>query len=394
MHMNIEKVMRSPIGDVTAPARARPHCRSAIRTLVVLLGTVGATALPPVYAQAPQERPAPVEIARAEVRELAPSVHATGIVRSRAAADLAAAVAGRLQWVAEPGTAVTAGQVVARLDTRELSLARAEQAARVKRAEVNLQALERELTRLRASGNAVPRFNVDQAQANRDIAEADLQVARALLAQTNDQLSRSRLTAPFAGVVSDRVHRAGEEVGRGEVIARIVNPDELEIRMFVPLRHVRAVQPGHEVDVVGDNREFTAKVSSIVPAGDPRTQSFEVLIKAPPVDGLLAAGNTVQVRLPLGEPQRRLSVPRDALVIRADGLYIVKLNGEQRAERVPVKAGVADGDWIAVDGTLKAGDSVVVRGAESLRGSEKLDVVGVFEAEPKRLSLQAPKPDA
>ena len=72
---------------------------------------------------------------RAEVRELAPSVQATGIVRSRAAADLAAAVNGRLQFVAEPGTAVTAGQVVARLDTREMSLARAEQAARVKRAQ-------------------------------------------------------------------------------------------------------------------------------------------------------------------------------------------------------------------------------------------------------------------
>ena len=358
---------------------------------LVAAGTGVAT---PAFAQAPPERPSPVEIARAEVRELAPSVHATGLVRSRDAADLAAAVGGRLQWVAEPGTAVTAGQVVARLDTRELSLARAEQAARVKRAEVNLQALERELTRLRASGNAVPRFNVDQAEANRDIAEADLQVARALLAQTNDQLARSRLTAPFAGVVSERVRRAGEEVGRGEVIARIVNPDELEIRMFVPLRHVRAVQPGHEVEVVADDREFTAKVSSIVPAGDPRSQSFEVLIKAPPVEGLLAAGNTVQVQLPLGEPQRRLSVPRDALVIRADGLYIVKLNGEQRAERVAVKAGVADGDWIAVDGTLKAGESVVVRGAENLRGNEKLDVVGVFEQEPKRLSLQAVKPGA
>ena len=362
--------------------------------LVMALVAAAAGVVTPAFAQAPPERPSPVEIARAEVRELAPSVHATGVVRSRAAADLAAAVAGRLQWVAEPGAAVNAGQVVARLDTRELSLARAEQAARVKRAAVSLQALDRELTRLRASGNAVPRFNVDQAEANRDIAEADLQVARALLAQTDDQLSRSRLTAPFAGVVSDRVRRAGEEVARGEVIARIVNPDELEIRMFVPLRHVRAVQAGHEVDVVADDREFTARVSSIVPAGDPRSQSFEVLIKAPPVEGLLAAGNTVNVRLPLGEPQRRLSVPRDALVIRADGLYIVKLNGEQRAERVAVKAGVADGDWIAVDGTLKAGESVVVRGAESLRGNEKLDVVGVFEAEPKRLSLQASKPDA
>ncbi len=342
----------------------------------------------PMLAQAQQDRPSPVQVAQAQIRELAPSVRATGIVRSRAAADLAAAVAGRLQWVAELGTAVALGQLVARLDTRELALARAGQAARVKRAQVSLTALDREFTRLRASGNAVPRFNVDQAESNRDLAEADLQVARAELAQTDDQLARSRLTAPFAGVVADRVRRAGEEVGRGDVIARIVDPDELEIRLFVPLRHVRSVQPGAEVDVVADQREFTARVSRIVPAGDPRSQSFEVLVKAPAVDGLLTAGNTVQVRLPLGEPQRRLSVPRDALIIRADGLYVVRMSAERRAQRVPVKAGVADGDWIAVDGTLRAGDTVVVRGGETLLGDEKLDVVGVFEEETRRLSLQ------
>jgi RND family efflux transporter MFP subunit len=321
-----------------------------------------------------------VEIARAEVRELAPSVRATGIVRSRAAADLAAAVGGRLEWVAEPGTAVKAGSVVARLDARELELARAEQAARAKRAQVNLVALDRELARLRASGNAVPRFNVDQAESNRDLAEADLQVARAALAQTDDQLARTKLTAPFDGVVSERVRRSGEEVARGEVIARIVNPDELEIRLFVPLRHVRAIQPGHVVDVTAESREFTATVSSIVPAGDPRTQSFEVLVRAPPVDGLLAAGTTVQVRLPLGDPQQRLSVPRDALIIRAEGLYVVRVDRAERAERVPVQAGVADGDWIAVSGTLSAGDRVVVRGGETLRGKEKVEVVGILEA--------------
>jgi RND family efflux transporter MFP subunit len=230
---------------------------------------------------------------------------------------------------------------------------------------------------------------VDQAQSNRDIAEADLQVARAELAQTDDQLARSRLTAPFAGVVAERVRRAGEEVGRGEVIARIVNPDELEIRLFVPLRHVRAVQPGAEVEVTGEEREFTARVASIVPAGDPRSQSFEVLVDAPRVDGLLAAGSTVRVRLPLGAPQRRLSVPRDALVIRADGLYVVRMSPQKRAERVPVKAGVADGEWIAVDGGLRAGDTVVVRGAETLSGNEMLDVVGVLEStgERQRVSL-------
>ncbi len=330
-------------------------------------------------APAQDRPPASVQVAKAQVRELAPAVRAAGLVRSRASADLAASVAGRLQWVAEAGTTVAAGALVARLDTRELSLARAEQAARVNRASVNLKSLDRELERLRASGNAVSRFNVDQALSNRDLAAADLDVARALLAQTDDQLARSRITAPFAGVVSDRVRRAGEEVARGEVIARLVNPDELEIRLFVPLRHVRAIRPGHVVEVTADGRTFTAAVSSIVPAGDPRSQSFEVLVKAPSVDGLLAAGNTVQVELPLGEPQRRLSVPRDALIIRAEGLYVYRVSNELRAERVDVKAGIADGEWIAVDGKLAAGDEVVVRGGELLRGNEKVQIVGVFE---------------
>ena len=352
---------------------------SVVAALMALAG-------PAVLAQ--ERPPASVLVAKAQVRELAPSVHAAGLVRSRASADLAASVGGRLQWVAEAGTAVAAGALVARLDTRELALARAEQAARVNRAAVNLKSLEREVERLRASGNAVSRFNVDQAQSNRDLAAADLEVARALLAQTDDQLGRSRITAPFAGIVSDRVRRAGEEVARGEVVARLVNPDELEIRLFVPLRHVRAIRPGHVVDVTSDGRHFTAAVSSIVPAGDPRSQSFEVLVKAPNVEGLLVAGNTVQVVLPLGEPQRRLSVPRDALVIRAEGLFVYRVSPELRAERVAVTSGTADGAWIAVDGKLSPGDQVIVRGAELLRGDEKVQVVGVFEDEaaPQRVA--------
>ena len=341
---------------------------------LVLRALLGA--MLPVQAQ---ERPASVRVAKAQLRQLAPVVNAAGTERSRSAADLAAAVGGQLLWVAEPGTPVEAGDRVASLDTRELALVRNEQAARVTRARVNLESLDRELARLKASGSAVPRFNVDQAESDRDLAKADLDVARALLAQTDEQLQRSRITAPFAGVISDRVRRAGEEVARGEIVARLVNPDELEIRLFVPLRHVRAVQPGQVVKVRAERKEFTAKVSRIVPAGDPRSQSFEVLVQAPKVEGLLAPGNTVQVELPLGQPQRRLAVPRDALVIRADGLYVYRVDAEQRAERVSVEAGVADGDWIGIDGPLQPGDQVIVRGAELLRGNEKLQIIGVFE---------------
>lgn len=359
------------------------------RSRIKLAGVLAALLVVTPAAAFAQERPSAVVVAHAQIRQLAPVVNATGIVQSRAAADLAAAVAGRLEWVAEPGTVAEAGEMVARLDTGELSLARAEQAARVTRAEVNMKNLDRELERLKASGPAVSRFDVDQARSNRDLAEADLQVARALLAQTDDRLARSKLSAPFRGVVSNRTRRAGEEVARGETVLRLVNPDELEIRLFVPLRHVRAIRPGHVVNVTAEQRHFTASVSTIVPAGDPRSQSFEVLVKAPPVEGLLAPGNTVQVELPLGEPLTQLAVPRDAIVIRAEGLYVYRVGDEQRAERIEVRAGVADGDWIAVDGALEAGDQVIVRGAELLRGNEKLQIVGLFQDQ-RQLAVKEP----
>jgi RND family efflux transporter MFP subunit len=352
----------------------------AVRTvLTVLTGSLFVAIA--AAAQAQQQRAAAVEVTHAEVRQLAPSVRATGVVQSRAAADLAAAVAGRLEWVADPGTFVEANAVVARIDVTDQRLARAEQSARATRAEVNLRSLERELERLRQSGEAVPRFELDQAQSNRDLAAADLQVAQALVAQTDEQLARSSLHAPFAGVVSERVKRTGEEVARGEVVARLVNPDELEIRLFVPLRHVRAVRVGDVVDVTADGRPLTAQVRAIVPAGDPRSQSFEVLVQVPSGAGVLAPGNTVDVQLPLGKPQELLAVPRDALVIRAEGVYVYRVNGDSKAERIVVKPGIADGDWVGVEGELKPNDQVIVRGAELLRGDETVQVVGVIQQE-------------
>lgn len=57
-----------------------------------------------------------------------------------------------------------------------------------------------------------------------------------------------------------------------------------------------------------------------------------------------------------------------------------RVGAEQRSERIAVEAGVADGDWIEVKGeSLKHGDAVVVRGGETLRGGEKLQVVGIYE---------------
>lgn len=321
--------------------------------------------------------PAAVETAPAEQRELAPRVTVTGQVRSRTSADLSVAVAGTLAWVAEPGARLARNGVVARLDTDELELQRLEQRARVKRGEINQAQLAREAARLEALGTAVSRIQLEQAEAARDLAAADLDIARATLKQIEERLSRAELRTPFPGVVAERLKRAGEEVSRGETVARMLDPETLEVRLFLPLRHVRAIRPGDTVKVRVDGSDASGKVRSIVPAGDARSQSFEVLVDLPSLrDTRLTSGSVVQVELPLGEPRALLAVPRDALIIRADGLAVYRVGPDHKARRIAVTTGVADGDWVAVEGLLSASDTVVVRGGENLHDGATVKIVG------------------
>jgi len=340
--------------------------KPASLSLLLLLVAAGASAQPPAPA---------VETAPVEKRELAPRITVTGQVRSRAAADLSASVAGRLAWVAEPGTRVGKNGVVARLDTDELKLQELELAARVKRGEINQASLAREAERLKGLGTAVSRMQLEQAEAARDLAAADLEIARATHSQMRDRLARAELRTPFGGVVSERMKRAGEEVARGEIVARLLDPETLEIRLFLPLRHVRAIKAGDTVKVMFDGGEGNARVRGIVPAGDPRSQSFEVLVDLPP-RGRLPSGSVIQVELPLGEPQSLLAVPRDALVIRADGLAVYRVGPDNKVQRLAVTTGIADGDWVAVEGMLLASDTVVVRGAENLHDGASVKIIG------------------
>lgn len=345
----------------------------------ILFFAAGLTLLAtPALAQTP--RPAAVQVARAELKSLAPSVTATGQVRSRAGADLAAGVAGRLAWVAEPGTRVARGAVVARIDLDELRLQQAEQVARVTRGELALRSSQREMERLRDAGDAVSKAQLNQAEDARDLAKADLSVARATLEQTLERVSRAELRAPFAGVVSDRLRREGEEVARGDIVARVSDPDHLEIRLFLPLRHVRALTAGDSVRVALDGRVASAKLRQIVPVGDARSESFEALIDAPSMDPPLAVGGSVRVELPLQAAQQALAVPRDAVIIRADGLSVYKVSDDHKVRRVPVKTGVAQGEWIEVDGALTAEDAVVVRGGESLHDGDAVQIVSPSSA--------------
>ena len=317
---------------------------------------------------------APVRIAAAELKQMSPSVSVSGQVQSHSTASLSASVEGNLAWIADVGTVVKQGQVVARLDTAQLSLQRAELGARVTRAQIALKQAQHEFERLSAAGDAITREQLDLQENTRDLARSDLEIAKATQHELEERLSRMEFRAPFNGVVVERVKRAGEYAAIGDVVARLAGNGGLEIHLFLPLRHVRAVRPGGEVTVHVDGITTRAPVKAIVPVGDALSQSFEVVLDAQRIEPLPAVGALVHAELPLGSPQQLLAVPRDALIIRAEGMTVFRIRNE-KAERIAVKPGIADGDWIAVDGLLTPGDSVVVRGGESLHDQDKVQIV-------------------
>lgn len=372
-----------PFGPVPPPSPKSSKMMTRPATCLLL-----ALALPAAFAQ-DGPPPSAVKTARAELRAIAPSVTVTGVVQSRAAADLAAPVAGRLLWVAEPGTQVKAGDVVARFDIEELQLQLSEQAARMARGEVAVKSAEREAERLRAAGTAVSRLQLNQAEDARDLAKSDLDIARVTLRQTSERLGRAALRAPVAGMVSERVKRAGEEAARGEVIARFADTSNLELRLFLPLRHVRAITSGTAVKVLSASGGVSAgRIRAVVPVGDARSQSFEALVDVASLKPQPPVGETLRVELPLEASRNALVVPRDAVVIRTEGSAVFRLRdgpmvkglASRIAERVPVRLGVSEGGFVAVEGALGPDDEIVVRGAETLTDGAAVRVVDLRSA--------------
>ncbi len=320
--------------------------------------------------------PSPVvQISTVSRTEVAPTVAVPGTIYARNEVQITAGVAGQLVMIAEPGTIVSKGDYIARIDKRSFRLQRAEQEALLERAKINIRQLESQLRRQKelASSSLVSEFELEQTEANRDLAVSDANIIEVRIRQIDDLLQRADVRAPFAGVVIDRIRRPGEEVARGEVLGQLTDIENLEVRAFVPLKHLPRTSTGQAIDVFATDAAHTGTIRSLVPTGDVRSQTFEARIDLPSdARQDWTVGQLVSVAIPIRARQLALAVPRDALVLRQNGSYVFRINAENKAEQIDVEVGDSAGELIAVRGNLAEGDRVAIRGAENL--SEGADV--------------------
>jgi len=319
--------------------------------------------------------PARVEVAAAELREMAPSVDVPGTVVSLNDSRIASEVEGILTWVAEVGADVAAGDLIARIDPRLIQIEVKRARANVARLESDFDYRQRQLERTDelAAKNSASKTLLDEARAQRDQAKHSLTDAKAALERTQADLARTEIRAPFAGHVTARLASVGEFVNVGEDVLRLVDTHRIEISLPASISLARFIQQGMRVPVTSGNVEREHAVRTVVPVGDAVSRMVEVRLSAGDSDWLV--GTPVQVSLPSDVAVSTVAIPRDALVERGSQAFVYKVREDGTAEQVAVQTTAVVGLWVGVAGGIAAGDRVIVRGAERLSPGQAVEII-------------------
>lgn len=308
-----------------------------------------------------------------------PSVQwVSGTLVSRADARVAAEETGRLISVAEIGDSVDRKANLARIDDSALRLQLRRDQASLRGLEASMAYLQVQLDRLETltMEQVAARNQLDEVAARLAVAEQDVELARAIEAETRDRLDRTSVKAPFSGRVVERFKQPGEYVRAGDDLLRLVDTERVEIRARAPLDAAAHLHNGLQVSAREGNRETVARLRTIVPVGDERSRLLEVRAvfpeEAAPEGWVVGAG--VRLGLPGSGARGGFSIPRDALVLRDGKTWVFRITNDEQADRLEVEAGQGLGDLIEVTGELEVGDRVVVRGAERLRPGQRVKV--------------------
>ena len=323
----------------------------------------------------PAMPPAKVEVAIAELRDMAPAVEVSGTVVSLNDSRIAAEVEGVLTSLANVGDAVDKGAVIASIEPRLMQVQLTRARANVARLEADLRYREQQLARaeeLAANNNAAANF-LDESTANRDQALHQLVDARAQLERAQGDLNRTKIRAAFAGHITERLASVGEYVDVGEDVLRLVDTHRIEIALPAPIALTEFVRPGQEVRVRNGGVERLHLVRAVVPVGDAVSRMVEIRLNA--ADGDWLVGTPVQVSLPSDTPVTAIAVPRDALVERGGETFVYKVTDAGTAEQINANIQSTVGLWVGIGAGVDAGDQVIIRGAERLFPGQPIEII-------------------
>lgn len=355
-----------------------------------------------------RDRSAPQQVEIATVAAAYPStsvamLNATGRVVAQRRASVSSKGTGRLEWLGvQEGQMVREGDVIARLENRDVAAQREQAAAQVQAARANLAQGEAELEDAQASlrraqdlarqnfisGSALDtaeaRYN--KARAQIDTLKAQIGVAEANFRVASVGFDQTLIRAPFSGIVLTKSANVGDIVtpfssasGTTGAVVTMADMETLEVEADVSessIAKIAVAQPTEiQLDAFPELR-LLGEVSRVVPTVDRSKATLLVKVKFVERDPRVLPDMSAKVAFlsrPLTAAERK-PVPalRPDAIVKRDGTDVVFVVDAGTVKPVPVKPGDKVGDLVRVDG-LSPGTRVVAAPSERLAAGARVE---------------------
>lgn len=291
---------------------------------------------------------------------------------------------------ADVGASVRAGTALAVIESAGVGAERSRLRAALSRVQI-AESNHARAVRLRTD-QAGSEQSVLTALQDWEDAKAELASVRAtlgMIGQADDSGSRYSLTAPIAGVVTQRAATIGRFVDTEEVLFEIVDTSRMWAELDIPEDELSRVGTGQSVALSVEGlggRDLTGKLTYVAPQIDPHTRTAKARVPLANPDGVLRGNMFARARVTVTGSASVLKVPRAAVQrAKAAQLVFVRL-AEDVYEARRVQLGESDGDLVTVSGRLRPGDQVVTVGSFLLKTETLKESIGAgcCEVEEKR----------
>ncbi len=313
----------------------------------------------------------PVEAAKVTAAPLSEQVTAIGTLLSNEAVTVSSEIPGRLKEIHfQEGQPVEQGAPLFTLDDSVYRAQLDDAEAKLKLAE---QTNKRTSTLF--SNKYATAQSADEAVSNLAVSTAATELARV-------QLEKTRIVAPFSGIVGLRHVSVGEYITAGQALVNLEAIDPVKADFRVPEKFLPAIRVGQTIRIKVDafpDASFEGKVYAIDPKLDVSGRSLLVRALVPNKDQRLRPGLFARVTVLLQLKEDALTVPEQAIVPQGDSQFVYKIvDGKVKLTKV-VTGTRREGRVEIVDG-LSVGDEVVTAGQLKIRDGSAVSVVGATGA--------------
>jgi HlyD family secretion protein len=340
--------------------------------------------------------PMTVEVVKVTRGNISAHLNVVGNLIGAATVDVAPKTGGRLVSInVKLGDQVRRGQLIGKIEDREIveqirgaeaSHNVASATIRQREADLNLALTNVERSRNLYGRQLLPRQTLDDAEARYTSAQAQLDLANAQLAQSASRLQELRInlgntsvTSPVNGFIAKRHVDTGAWVSQNAPLVSVVDISSLRLVANVVEKDLRVVGVGDRAVVEVDaypGEKFNGRIARVSPVLDPATRTASMEVEVPNPQYRLKPGMYANVNLEIEGRENVLVVPKISLVDSEGkrGVYLPTDDGKAMFRQVTI--GIEDSDRAEILEGVKEGETIVSVGAGALRRNDQILVAG------------------